>query len=97
MKANHPSDVIQAPLLTEETTIQMNAHNKYVFRVDPRANKREIKDAIETHFNVTVVSVNTMNYTGKMGAKRARGGTGRKAAWKKAIVSLKESDSIDLI
>lgn len=97
MKISHPYHVIKAPILTEESTIQTESHNKYTFKVDPRANKKEIREAVEEHFNVNVVSVNTMNYMGKTGSQRMRGSTGRRANWKKAVVTLREGQSIDLI
>ena len=97
MKATHPYHVIKSPILSEESTIQMESHNKYVFRVDPRANKKQIKQAVERQFNVAVTSVNTMNYAGKFAGGRFRGSPGRKPSWKKAIVTLKAGDSIDLI
>lgn len=96
MKSTHPYHVIKGPVLSEESTIQTNAHNKYVFRVDPRANKNQIKTAVEQQWpDVRVVAVNTMNYAGK---KRRRAGTpGETAAWKKAIVTLRPDDKIELI
>lgn len=97
MKITHPYDVIKVPILSEESTIQTQSHNKYTFKVDPRANKVEIRDAIEQHFNVRVVSVNTMNYLGKVTSRRGRTVPGRKPMWKKAIVTLHEGDTIDLI
>lgn len=90
-----PNSVIHAPVITEESTIQTESRNQYVFKVDPRANKRQIQDAIETKFNVIVLSVNTMNYRGK---RRVRGRyAGYRPAWKKAIVTLRQGDSIDLL
>jgi len=90
-----PHQIVQNPILTEESTLQTENRNRYTFRVEPKANKQQIRDAIERLFNVRVVSVNTMNYRGKM---RRRGrNTGRRAAWKKAVVTLREGDSIDLI
>lgn len=97
MKASHPYHVIQAPILTEESMIQSETHNKYIFKVDPRANKKEIREAVEEHFDVDVVSVNTMNCLGKMGSQRMRGTSGRRSSWNKAIVTLREGQSIDLI
>lgn len=97
MKVSHPNDVIRRPIITEESTIQSESHNKFVFQVDPRANKVQIKDAIERQFDVKVVSVNTMNYMGKVSGRRGRGVPGRKASWKKAIVTLGEGHTIDLI
>ena len=90
-----PFYVVKRPMITEESTIQTHAHNQYVFQVDPRANKHQVRDAIEQMFQVKVLSVNTMNYAGKL---RRRGRTtGRKANWKKAIVTLRQGDVIDLI
>lgn len=95
MKVTHPYDVIQRPILSEESTIQTESNNKYVFQVNPKANKRQIKWAIEKQFDVNVLSVNTMNYMGKI--RRNRYGAGRKSSWKKAVITLKKGDSIDLI
>ena len=69
--------------------------NKYVFRVSPRANKAQIKDAVQRMFQKKVVNVNTCNYHGK--AKRVRGPLGRTAHWKKAIVTLAEGEKIELV
>ena len=97
MKIEHPYHVIMAPILTEESTIQTEAHNKYVFKVNPRANKREIKEAIEREFKVGVVAVNTMNYIGKFAGRRFGASAGRRSNWKKAIVTLRSGDTIELI
>lgn len=90
-----PYQIIKAPLLSEESIIHTEAHNQYAFRVVPSASKGQIRDAIEKMFNVQVVSVNTMNYQGKL---RRRGRVlGRRPDWKKAVVTLKEGDTIDLL
>ncbi len=90
-----PFYIVRRPIITEESTIQTQSRNQYVFHVDPRANKHQIRDAIEQMFQVKVVSVNTMNYVGK---QRRRGRTvGRRPHWKKAIVTLRPGDAIDLI
>ena len=90
-----PNTVIQAPIITEESTIQTESRNQYVFRVNPRSNKRQIREAVETKFDVVVLAVNTMNYRGK---RRVRGRyVGYRPAWKKAIVTLRQGDSIDLL
>ena len=94
---NSPYYIIKAPLVTEESTLQRDAKNQYAFKVDPRANKRQIRDAIEKLFNVRVVSVNTMNYTGKLSGRRGRGIPGRRPSWKKAVVTLRIGDSIEII
>ena len=92
---NEPYDLIQTVQLTEKASLLSEKLNKYVFRVNPRANKVQIKQAIELLFKKTVVAVNTSNYAGKL--KRVRGPLGRKPHWKKAIVTLKEGEKIDLV
>ena len=87
--------IIERPVVTEESTLQSNTKNKYVFRVAWRANKAQVRDAVEKMFNVKVLAVNTMNYEGK---QRRRGRqVGRRANWKKAVVTLRQGDSIELI
>ena len=73
------------------------AHNRYGFVVDKRANKIEIKNAVEKFYGVKVIDVNTMNYSGKVKSRYTKAGylTGRTNAFKKAIVTLAEGDSID--
>ncbi len=93
---NDHFDIIQTASLTEKASLLSEKHNKYVFRVSPRANKIQIKQAIEKLFNKKVIDVNTCNYAGKK--KRERTASfGRKPHWKKAIVTLKEGDKIDLV
>ncbi len=89
-------DIIQTASLTEKSSLLSEKLNKYVFRVSPRANKVQIKNAIEKLFNKKVVAVNTANYAGKKKRER-RADFGRKPHWKKAIVTLKEGDKIDLV
>jgi len=93
----NPNYIIKAPMLTEESTIQRDTKGQYTFKVDPRANKRQIQDAIEKLFNVKVVSVNTCNYVGKQSGRRGRARPGFRPAWKKAIVTLRRGDTIDII
>lgn len=73
------------------------AKNRYGFIVDKRANKIEIKKAVETFYNVKVIDVNTMNYSGKVKSRYTKAGflTGRTNAFKKAIVTLAEGNTID--
>ena len=73
------------------------AHNRYGFVVDHRANKIEIKKAVEAFYNVKVVDVNTMNYRGKVKSRDTKAGylVGHTNAFKKAIVTLAEGDTID--
>jgi len=93
---NEPFDHIHTVLLTEKATLLSDQLNQYVFRVSPRANKLEIKRAIEVLFKKTVVNVNTANFAGKK--KRERTASfGRKAHWKKAVVTIKEGEKLDLV
>ncbi|MBR2847071.1 MAG: 50S ribosomal protein L23 [Clostridia bacterium] len=81
-------DIIRRPIITENSMAQMQ-EKKYTFEVDKRANKIQIKQAIEELFSgVKVKSVNTMNVLGKY--KRMGANMGKRADWKKAIVTLKE-------
>jgi len=93
---NEHFDIIQTASLTEKSSLLGDKHNKYVFRVSPRANKIQIKQAIEKLFGKKVLDVNTCNYAGKKKRER-RADFGRKNHWKKAIVTLKEGDKIDLV
>lgn len=86
-------DVIIEPVLTEKTN-DLREKNQYVFRVDPRANKIEIEQAIQRVFDVTPVACNVINVKGK--PRRVRYRAGRTSSWKKAIVTLKSGDSITL-
>ena len=87
--------IIRKLLLTEKGTLLTEKENQYLFRVDPSANKIEIKNAVEKIFNVKVMKVNTMNRPGKH--KRLRSMSyGMTSAWKRAVVTLKEGEKIDL-
>ncbi len=88
--------IIKYPLITEKSTILRENKNKYTFRVNKRANKIEIKKAIEAIFDdVEVLSVNTINVRGK--PKRSRNNQkGRRSDWKKAIVTLRPDDTIEI-
>ncbi|HHT05465.1 MAG TPA: 50S ribosomal protein L23 [Hydrogenispora sp.] len=87
-----PRDIIKKPIVTEKSTRLMEM-NKYCFVVDRRANKIQIKEAIETIFNVRVLDVNTMQMLGKM--KRMGRHEGRRPNWKKAIVTLEPGSRIE--
>ncbi|HLS53427.1 MAG TPA: 50S ribosomal protein L23 [Tissierellaceae bacterium] len=88
-----PHDIIIKPIITEKSMEEM-ADRKYTFMVDRRANKPEIKKAVEEIFGVKVEKVNTMNMLGKV--KRQGYTSGRRPSWKKAIVKLREdSDEIE--
>ena len=91
-----PFDIIRTVRLTEKSTLLTEKANKYVFEVNPAANKLEIKAAIESLFQKKVVSVNTANYAGKKKRER-RADFGRRPHWKKAIVTLKEGEKLDLV
>jgi large subunit ribosomal protein L23 len=93
---NEHYDLLHTVQLTEKQSVLTEKLNKYVFRVSPRANKIQIKEAVERLFNKKVLSVNTCNYAGKKKRER-RADFGRKAHWKKAIVTLKEGEKIDLV
>ena len=86
-------DIIKAPIITEQSTKLIESENKYTFKVDRKANKVEIKKAIETIFSVNVLSVNTVNVLPKF--KRMGKYEGYKSAYKKAIVKLAEGQKID--
>ena len=92
---NEPFDLVQTIRLTEKATLLSEKENKYVFKVSPRANKIQIKQAVERLFGKKVVGVNTCNYSGKKKRQRTAN-YGRTAHWKKAIVQLKEGEKIDL-
>lgn len=92
-----PFYIIKTPIITEEATIQRDAKNHYTFRVNPKANKHQIRDAIEKLFNVKVTAVNTMNYDGKLSGRRGKGQPGFRPNWKKAIVTLRKGDAIELV
>ncbi len=91
-----PFDIIRTVRLTEKSTVLTDKGNKYVFEVNPAANKLEIKAAIESLFQKKVVSVNTANYAGKKKRER-RADFGRRPHWKKAIITLKEGEKLDLV
>ena len=93
---NEPWDLIQTASLTEKATLLSEKQNKYVFRVAPRANKIQIKRAIEQLFQKKVLDVNTCNYAGKKKRERSPN-FGRKPHSKKAIVTLAEGEKIDFV
>ncbi len=85
--------IIHHPIISEKSTELKGAHNQLVFKVAMNANKVEIKKAIEAIFGVKVLSVRTMRVEGKR--KRLGRFMGKRPNWKKAVVKLKEGDSID--
>jgi large subunit ribosomal protein L23 len=84
--------IIKRPLVTEKSTSLME-ENKYCFVVDPRANKNQIKQAVEEIFKVKVIAVNTSNVLGKI--KRQGRFSGRRPSWKRAIVTLEQGNRIE--
>ena len=89
--------IIYRPIVTEKISAQQEK-GVYAFEVDPKANKIKIAQAISKKFNVTVIDVHTMNYKGKTKTQMTKRGrfTGKTSHFKKAIVTLKEGDKIDL-
>lgn len=85
-------NLIKRPIITEKTTRLME-QNKYCFMVDPRANKTQIKTAVEEIFKVKVKSVNTLNLLGKI--KKMGRYEGRRPSWKRAIVTLEKGSRIE--
>ena len=89
-----PRSIVLRALMTEKGAQLRETHNTYYFKVSPKANKLEIRSAISSIFNVEVVNVRTINVRGKF--KRLGRSAGRRSSWKKAIVTLKEGQTIDL-
>jgi large subunit ribosomal protein L23 len=89
--------IIIKPVITEKMTNQSDKHNRYGFYVSHKANKIEIKSAVEKMYNVTVTNIRTMNTPGKVKRRMTRSGVlhGRVGKYKKAVVSLKQGDMID--
>jgi large subunit ribosomal protein L23 len=92
-KELHPYGVLLRPIITEKTTL-LTGLDKYVFEVDLRANKNQIKEAVQLAFSVRVSEVNTMKMKGK--AKRFGRKVTNRPDWKKAIVTLVPGDKIEL-
>jgi large subunit ribosomal protein L23 len=89
--------ILKRPIITEKMTAQTEKMGRYGFIVDEKANKLEIKKAVEGMYNVTVDDVRTMRYGGKRKSRFTKSGViaGRKNNFKKAIVQLKKGDTID--
>lgn len=85
------------PIVTEKANAISEQTNRYSFKVSPEANKFQIKDAIEKLYDVKVVSVSTMNYDGKKKQRYTKAGLirGKVAAFKKAVVTVAEGQTID--
>ncbi len=93
-----PSDVLIKPILSEKANAQSEKMNRYTFLVDRKANKLEIKKAIELFYGVQVEEVNTAVIPSKLKSKYTKAGyiVGRKPAKKKAMVTVAEGETIDL-
>jgi large subunit ribosomal protein L23 len=89
----HTYDVLCRPLITEKGSIQQ-IQGKYLFEVDVKATKTQVKQAVEKSFNVSVTQVNVVTMRGKM--RRMGRGIFKTPDWKKAIVTLKAGDKIEL-
>lgn len=92
-KELHPYAVLLRPIITEKSTV-LTGLDKYVFEVDIRANKNQIKEAVQVAFNVRVAEVNTMTMKGK--PKRFGRRVVNRPDWKKAVVTLVPGDKIEL-
>ncbi|MBN2612198.1 MAG: 50S ribosomal protein L23 [Bacteroidales bacterium] len=90
-------NILVKPIVTEKINAQGESLNRYGFVVDKRANKLQIRKAVEELYGVTVASVNTMRYAGKRKSRFTKAGviSGRTNNCKKAVVTLKVGDSID--
>ncbi len=84
---------LKKPLISEKGTVAKEKNNQYVFEVDKRASKYEIKKAVEHFFTVKVAKVNTAIFQGKI--KRVGKSFGKQSGWKKAVVTLKEGNVIN--
>jgi large subunit ribosomal protein L23 len=92
-KAIHPYEVLRRPIVTEKSTM-LAAQGKYVFEVAMGSNKPQIAEAVEKAFNVHVVDVNTARVRGKL--KRYGRNIGHQVSWKKAVVTLREGEQIQV-
>ena len=89
----NPYEIIRGPVITEKGSIQKELNNQLTFEVDRRANRVEIRHAVEKVFNVRVEKVRTMQIKGKV--KRLGRSMGKRRSWKKAIVTLAEGQNIE--
>ena len=93
-----PSEVLVKPILSEKANAQQEKLRRYAFRVARKANKLEIKKAVEGFYGVTVINVNTSVSPGKNKSRFTKAGviSGRKPAYKKAFITIDEGETIDL-
>ncbi len=92
----HPYDILKRPIVTEKSNFQSDMLGQYTFAVDRRANKYQVKHAVEAVFGVTVERVRIINLPAKRARRYGRRDVLRKVGWKKAIVTLKPGDRIEL-
>src|SRR6202023_1053319 len=92
------AEVLVKPILTEKANAQQEKMRRYAFKVDRRANKLEIKKAVEVFYGITVIDVNTAVVPGKTKTRSTKAGIleGVKPSYKKAMVTIAEGDTIDL-
>lgn len=90
-------EIIKKPILTEKASLLTDKLNRYAFKVDHRANKIQIKQAVEEMFGITVVAVNTAVIAGKAKSRYTKAGfvSGRSPKYKKAIITVKDGETID--
>ena len=97
------NNIILNPILTEKSSLLMEKLNQYVFRVSVNSNKIQIKNELEKRFKISITKVTTMNFNGKSKNTTIRSGghvlrsSGKRSSWKKAIVTLKDGDKINLV
>ncbi len=87
--------IIEKPLVTEKSTVLQDIRNQFTFKVRREANKSEIKKAVESLFEVHVEKVRIIRVPGKI--KRILGRPGRTAPWKKAVITLRQGETIDIV
>lgn len=90
-------EILKKPILTEKASALTEKSNRFTFNVDHRANKLQIKSAIEKMYGVSILAINTMVVYGKTKSRNTKAGlvTGRSAKYKKAIVTLRDGETID--
>lgn len=88
-------EIVKTVRLTEKSTVLSSRFNRYTVEADPRASKIQIRDAVQKLFKVTVLKVNTLNSHGKLRRQFTKA-AGQDGDWKKAVVTLKEGDKIQL-
>ena len=90
-------ELLKKPILTEKASALTEKSNRFTFKVDHKANKLQIKSAVEKMYGVSVLAINTMVVNGKLKSRNTKGGlvSGRSPKYKKAVVTLKDGETID--